>query len=160
MSVCLVLVGGVMYWNNVKQGKNVLPGKRSDRPSDKPFAPRTKNASTTADTEPATDSAAGKATAAPTQTKSPDDLKVSNIILQRTRGSSLIYAVGTLKNNSDLQRFGVRLELELLDSSGNKIGTAKDYAAVIEPRRDWRFRALVLAQKTASVRVAKIKEDE
>jgi len=54
----------------------------------------------------------------------------------------------------------VNLELELTDARGNKAGTAKDYRTVIEPRQEWRFRALVLDSKAVSAKVAAIREEE
>ena len=92
--------------------------------------------------------------------KSIGDLKVGPITLEKSKGSSLVYAVGVLRNDSGHQRFGVNLELELTDARGNKAGTAKDYRAVLEPRQEWRFRALVLDSKAVSARVAAIREEE
>ena len=98
---------------------------------------------------------------APTKApKSIDDLKVGPISLEKSKGSSLVYAVGVLRNDSGHQRFGVNLELELTDARGNKAGTAKDYRTVIEPRQEWRFRALVLDSKAVSAKVAAIREEE
>jgi hypothetical protein len=96
----------------------------------------------------------------PKAPKSIDDLKVGPIALEKSRGSSLVYAVGVMRNESTHQRFGVNLELELTDARGNKAGTAKDYRAVLEPRQEWRFRALVLDSKAVSAKVAAIREEE
>lgn len=156
VSVLLVVVGGLMYWNNAKQRKSVLPSRQATRTyanaSPAPGAP--------AQEEPDASTDAAKPNTAAAQPKSVDDFKVSKITLQKTAGNSLVYAIGTVRNNSDYQRFGVRVELDLLDATGKKIGATKDYVKVIEPRREWRFRALVLAPKTASVRVGKINEEE
>src|SRR5262245_55964147 len=92
--------------------------------------------------------------------KSVDDLKVGPIKLEKAKGSSLVYAVGVMRNASNLQRFGVTIELELTDAGGRKVGTAKDYRNVIEPRQEWRFRALVLDSKAVSASVAQIREEE
>jgi hypothetical protein len=92
--------------------------------------------------------------------KSIDDLKVGPIALEKTKGSSLVYAVGVLRNDSSHQRFGVNIELELTDARGNKAGMAKDYRAVLDPRQEWRFRALVLDSKAVSAKVAAIREEE
>lgn len=92
--------------------------------------------------------------------KSLDDLKVGVITLEKTKGSSLVHAIGVLKNASDHQRFGVSIELELTDARGNPAGTARDYRAVIEPRQEWRFRALVLDSKAVSAQVKTIREEE
>lgn len=98
--------------------------------------------------------------APPKVTKSIDDLKVGPITLEKSKGSSLVYAVGVMRNDSSHQRFGLNLELELTDARGNKAGTAKDYRAVLEPRKEWRFRALVLDSKAVSAKVAAIREEE
>jgi hypothetical protein len=101
----------------------------------------------------------------------PDDpatqagFRVSPITLDKDKpsgnsvASSLVYAVGTLTNPSDKQRFGVRVELDLFDAADKKIGTATDYAQVIEPNAQWHFKALVIA-KTASAKLSAIKEDK
>jgi hypothetical protein len=68
--------------------------------------------------------------------------------------------MGVVKNASDRQRFGVKVELDLFDKSDAKIGTASDYQQVMEPKSEWRFRALVVDSKAASVKLAGIKEDQ
>ena len=92
--------------------------------------------------------------------KSPNDLKVGVITLEKTKGSSLVHAIGVLKNASEHQRFGVSIELEMTDARGNQAGVARDYRAVIEPRQEWRFRALVLDSKAVSAQVKSIREEE
>lgn len=91
--------------------------------------------------------------------KSIDDLKAGPITFEKAKNSSLVYAVGTLRNQSDHQRFGVNIELALTDARGNKAGTAKDYRAVLEPRQEWRFRALVLDSKATAATVSSIREE-
>lgn len=111
-------------------------------------------------------SAPAPATAAPTNLVPPEptpaaqsDFQASAVSLEKDPGSSLVYARGTLKNATDRQRFGVKVELDLLDTNGNKVGTAKDYAQVIEPNAEWSFKALVVASKAASAKLASIKEE-
>jgi hypothetical protein len=105
----------------------------------------------------------------PTQTNSPvtpldlatqAGFQVSTINFEKTQGSSLIYAVGTLNNMTARQRFGVKVELDLLDASGQKIGTATDYHQVMEPNSQWQFKALVVASKAALAKLAAVKEDQ
>ena len=99
------------------------------------------------------------ATKQPTADPVPKDgFRVSSVTLEKTPGSSLVYAVGTVRNITNRQRFGVTVELELLDDTGKKIGDAKDYQNVIEPNGEWQFRALVVHAKTASAKVSAIKE--
>ena len=85
---------------------------------------------------------------------------LSPITIEKTAGSSLVYAVGSLNNKTERQRFGVRIEIDLFDKADQKLGTAKDYQAVIEPHGQWRFRALVVDSKAVSAKVASIKEDQ
>jgi hypothetical protein len=85
--------------------------------------------------------------------------RVSTVTLEKTQGSSLIHAVGTIRNETDRRRFGVKVELELLDATGGKVGTASDYQQALEPKAEWRFKALVLDSKTASAKIVSIKED-
>jgi len=103
---------------------------------------------------------ASSAIPAPTDAEAPGGFRVSVITLEKTSGSSLVYAVGTLTNPSDRQRFGVRIELDLLDSTGQKVGTTKDYQQVIEPNGQWQFKALVVGSKAATARLASVKEDQ
>lgn len=91
--------------------------------------------------------------------KSLEDLKVGTIILEKARSGSVVYAVGVLKNDSDQQRFGVKVEIELTDAKGQRAGKTTDYTQVIEPRKEWRFRALVLETKALSARLAFVTED-
>ena len=84
--------------------------------------------------------------------------RASAVTLDQGEGSSIVYAVGTIGNLTNRQRFGVRVELELLDASSNKVGNASDYRATLEPNEEWRFRALVVEKKTASARVLTVSE--
>ena len=87
-------------------------------------------------------------------------LALGTITLEKAKNSSVVYALGQIKNESDEQRFGLKVELDLLDSSGSKIGTATDYISILEPRKGWNFRALVLERRAVSARLASIKEDQ
>lgn len=86
--------------------------------------------------------------------------KVTPINLEKTAGSSLVYAVGTVANPAARQRFGVKVEIDLLDGTGEKLGVATDYQQVLEPKGKWQFKALVVDSKAVSARLATIKEDQ
>jgi len=109
---------------------------------------------------PASNAAPASPAPAARNAKSIDDLKAGPITLEKTKGSSLVHAVGILRNDSDHQRFGVTIELEMSDAGGNPAGKARDYKDVLEPRQSWRFRALVLDSKAVSAKVATIREEE
>jgi len=95
----------------------------------------------------------------PDEPKSLDDLKPGAVTLEKAKSGSLMHALGTIKNESDHQRFGVRVEIGLTDAGGRTLRSATDYTAVIEPRKEWRFRALVLDSKATAAKVVSIKED-
>lgn len=82
----------------------------------------------------------------------------SPVSLEKTPGSSLMYAVGTVTNQSTRQRTDLRVELDVFDASGQKIGTATDFQPALGPKAHWQFRALVVDAKAASARIAEIKE--
>ena len=91
------------------------------------------------------------------------DLKVTQIALDQpkgAKGSRLVYVTGLLKNDSDHQRLGVRVELDLLDAAGNKVGTATDYRQTVEPRATWQFRAIVTDRRATAAKLVGVKEDE
>jgi hypothetical protein len=98
--------------------------------------------------------------AGPKRKKSASDLKVSEIKLEKTKGSSLVYAVGTVTNDSDYQRFGVKVELDVFDAEEKKVGKTQDYIGILEPRREWQFRALILESHAATAKVSTLKEEE
>ncbi len=83
---------------------------------------------------------------------------VSDVKIEKLPGSTVAYAAGTVENRSDGQRFGVTVELDLLDGSGAKVGTAKDYQGVVEARAEWGFRALLVTKNVASARVSSVRE--
>ena len=85
---------------------------------------------------------------------------VSVVTLETTPGTSRVYATGTLQNKTERKRFGVKVEIDLRDATDQKLGTATDYRAVIEPGAEWHFKALALDSKASSARVSGIKEDQ
>jgi hypothetical protein len=91
--------------------------------------------------------------------KSPQDFKIGPVKLDKTAGSSLVYVEGVLTNDSDFQRFGVRIKFDLLNAGGKGAGTAQDYKDVIEPHKTWQFRALVIGAKAASAKVESVTEE-
>jgi hypothetical protein len=96
------------------------------------------------------------------ETNSPvvPELLPSGVTLEKAPGTSLVYATGTIRNTSARQRFGVKVELELADDSGQKIGTATDYRSTLEPGAEWQFKALVIQAKAVSAKISAIREDQ
>lgn len=97
----------------------------------------------------------------PSRPKALDDLKVvGTVVIERAQGRRLSYVVGTITNDSEHQRFGVKVELELFDSAGTKLPMmASDYVQTLAARQEWIFRALVLEPKAVTAKAASIKED-
>lgn len=94
----------------------------------------------------------------PTGPFAAQDFQVSPVTLESAPGSKLVYARGAITNTANQQRFGVKVELDLFDASGQRLGTASDYTGVIEPAAEWKFRAMVVAAKATSAKIAAIKE--
>ncbi len=88
-----------------------------------------------------------------------DGLSSSTIELEKMPGSSLVYAVGTVTNDMTKRRFGLKIEIELLDSAGKSIGAAKAYLKVLDEGGEWHFRAMVMDTKAASARLGSIREE-
>jgi len=125
--------------------------KRGAQPVTTPAGPRTRKADgAVRSPEPAA--------AARDQAPMGNGFSASEVKIAKTPGSTLVYAVGTVKNETDQQRFGVTVEIELLDDAGKKIGTAKDYKDTVEPRSEWTFRALLIQKAVATARVATVRE--
>lgn len=88
------------------------------------------------------------------------NFRVSPVTLAPEQGSAIVYAVGTIVNTTNRPRFGVKVELELFDDTGNKLGNASDYQKVLEANAEWKFRALVVDKRARSVKVAAIQESQ
>jgi hypothetical protein len=86
--------------------------------------------------------------------------RVSTVTIEKTAGTSLRHAVGTLSNTSDRQRFGVQIQFDLFDESGQKIESTKDYQQVIEPKGEWRFHAAVMSSKATSAKAISVTEQK
>ena len=80
--------------------------------------------------------------------------------LEPVPGSSLVYVVGSVRNNTPRQRFGVKVEFGLFDTNDTPIGAATDYQSVLDAHAEWRFKAMVMASKTTAARFKAIAEDQ
>ncbi len=89
-----------------------------------------------------------------------NDFHIGKISLEKTPGSGLVYAVGTVKNTLDQQRFGVKIELNLFNEQDQNIGTVSDYLQVMEPHKEWQFKALLTQPKAVKARFAGIEEQQ
>lgn len=87
-----------------------------------------------------------------------NDFAISPVVLDKSSGSTLLHAAGSLENKTDRQRFGVTVEIDLFDSAETRIGSAQDYVPLLEPRALWKFRALLVKSGVTSARVANVRE--
>jgi hypothetical protein len=88
------------------------------------------------------------------------EFRISEIKLEKKTGSSLIYAAGTLENLSSRTRYGVKLQFDIFNVEGKKIGTSSDYQATMDGNGTWNFRALVVDAKAATVKVTGVSEQQ
>ena len=65
-----------------------------------------------------------------------------------------------VKNDTTRQRFGVKIELDLLDGQDDKIGSTSDYIEVMEPHKEWQFKALLTDPKTVTAKLINIEEQK
>jgi|ERR1017187_598120 hypothetical protein len=133
--VFILIAAGAMFYRSKIQNLTSIPSP---------------NAATSAQTNPVIPDAVPKF----------NDFDIGQITLKKVEGSGLVYAVGTLRNKTDRQRFGVRVQMDVLDEQDTKIGSASDYIAVLEPRKDWQFRAMLTETKGVKVKLTSIEEQK
>ncbi len=82
------------------------------------------------------------------------------VTLEKAENGNLVYAVGVLRNDSTRQRYGVKVQLDLFDDNGAKVGTTTDYTQFIIPGKEWRFRALIVEHNAARAEITNVTEQE
>ncbi len=102
--------------------------------------------------------AAPKATPPAPRAENFDGFSAAPARIESTAGSTLVYAVGTIKNETEKPRYGVTVELGLFDAAGTRLGSARDYKDTIEPRGRWSFRALLVQKSVTEARVSSVRE--
>jgi hypothetical protein len=110
------------------------------------------------ESEAAAQAAETKASAAASDPIARAGWRVSTVRLEKTPGGTIVHAVGTLQNESDRRRFGVRIHLDLFDATESKVGSTTDYQKAIEPRGEWQFSALVVNSKAVAAKVTSVEE--
>jgi len=82
------------------------------------------------------------AMAAPT--KDPD-LRLAKHAIEPDKDNGALYIVGTIKNVSAYRYYKVRITFQLKDATGGHLETpATAYTSVIEPGKEWPFKALII----------------
>jgi len=102
----------------------------------------------------------GKTPATPTDPIAQAGFQVSPVALEKSAGSTLVYAVGIVTETARRKHFGVRVELALFDREGKACGSAQDYQANLEPGSQWKYRALVVNAQAVRATVLKVSEEK
>jgi predicted RNA-binding Zn-ribbon protein involved in translation (DUF1610 family) len=79
--------------------------------------------------------------------------------IEKTPGTSLMYVTGSVLNDTDQQKFSVRVTFALTDKNGRPAGEATDYVTVIEPGETWNFRALILDSAAENARLVSLEAE-
>ncbi|MDB6057352.1 MAG: hypothetical protein JWO95_1196 [Verrucomicrobiales bacterium] len=85
-------------------------------------------------------------------------LKPGLVTIEKSPKSRLVYATGTVRNDTDKQRFGVKVALDILDAGGEKLGTTSDYTQFIDAHKEWTFKASINFPKAVSAKIESITE--
>lgn len=90
----------------------------------------------------------------------PEGLVISRVKIEPTKGTSLVHARGTVHNRSAQPRYGLKVEVQMLDAQGAALGLGSDYIDVLEPNAQWEFKVLVINPKTARASLHRLTEQE
>jgi hypothetical protein len=88
----------------------------------------------------------------------PGDFQVTTVTVERAGPGQLPYGTGTVSNSLDRARARVRIELEVMDATGRRIGGSMDSIDEIGPHGLKPFRAPLLKAEAASAKVTAITE--
>ena len=73
------------------------------------------------------------------------DIEMINPAWSKAKEGNVHFISGTIVNNSSKYRFlGVKVEFELLDKAGNPLGKTIDQLGILEPKKNWVFRAVAI----------------
>ena len=89
-----------------------------------------------------------------------NNFAVSAFKLEKTTGNSLVHITGAVRNLTDKQRFGVKVEFSLFDAKGVLVGKASDYTGTLGAQGAWKFKAMVMASKAVEARFDAVREDQ
>ncbi|GDY21570.1 hypothetical protein LBMAG56_29170 [Verrucomicrobiota bacterium] len=73
------------------------------------------------------------------------DIEMINPAWSKAKEGNVHFISGLIVNNSTKYRFlGVKVEFELLDKTGNSLGKTVDQLGILEPKKNWTFRAVAI----------------
>ena len=87
-----------------------------------------------------------------------EGFEVSTVQVEKPSTGGRAYVVGTVANRLDRPRKAVRIELDLFNATGQKVGVAMDSTPVIEPAGRWQFRAPVIVPEAVAAKLASVRE--
>ncbi len=87
-------------------------------------------------------------------------LGTSPLIVEQSSDGTGIFVIGSLKNNSARRREGVRVEFNLFDSAGQKVGAGTYYQTALNPGESVQFKAPAEARNAATARLVSIKDNQ
>jgi hypothetical protein len=91
--------------------------------------------------------------------RSLNDLKIGSFSLQPLPGTDSRMAAGDIQNVSETVHQGIKVELEVRDAQGLKIGTLDAFINELDAHATWHVLARTSDPRAATVRVAGIKEE-
>ena len=91
--------------------------------------------------------------------KSLNDLKIGSFAVEKRRDSEIRTITGDIENTSENLHRNIRIQLELRDAQGLKLGSLDSFIAELGPRAIWHVLANTPNPRVASVKLAGIKED-
>lgn len=72
------------------------------------------------------------------------DIEMINPTWTKSKEGSLYFVNGMVVNNSKYRYLSVRIEFELLDKTGNSLGKTVDQLGILEPGKNWNFKAVAI----------------
>jgi hypothetical protein len=91
--------------------------------------------------------------------KSLSDLKVGEFTLKKTRGEEVNFAAGDIENDSENLFRRLKVNLDLLDAQGAKIGAVNEVITELPPHGVWHVMARITEPKTVSIRFSGLSEE-
>jgi ssDNA-binding Zn-finger/Zn-ribbon topoisomerase 1 len=86
-------------------------------------------------------------------------LIAGKFFVEQKRGSDLIIAVGEIQNDSEKVHRGLRVDVDLFNRSGVRVGTVSDYMTELAPHQNWHFLSQVQNTNACVARLAQITEN-
>ena len=72
------------------------------------------------------------------------DIEMINPTWTKSKEGSLYFVSGMVVNNSKYRYLSVKIEFDLLDKAGNSLGKTIDQLGILEPGKNWNFKAVAI----------------